>query len=247
LRERGGDLVIRRGDPVAETMRLAGSAGARAVFVADDVTRYAAWRRRRLEADCARHRLRLTVTPQHGVVPAGQVSPAGGGHYRVFTPYWRAWLAATWRGQCPAPEAISVPGMGDTGDIPGDATGYSPGLAPGGERAARERVHRWVDGALAGYPGGHDDLAVGATAQVSAYLRFGGQILNPGLHLPQQRGQLHNLSPQARDLRIPLSQQLPEPGVRSPQPRGGIVMRCGTIRRNGRIGHTPHTARASPP
>ncbi len=39
LRERGGDLLIRRGDPVAESLRLAADTGARAVFVADDVTR----------------------------------------------------------------------------------------------------------------------------------------------------------------------------------------------------------------
>jgi deoxyribodipyrimidine photo-lyase len=104
LRERGGDLPIRDGDPVAETMRLAAGTGARGVFVADDVTRYAARRRRGLEAECVRHRLALTVTPQHTVVPAGAVSPAGGGHYRVFTPYWRAWSAVPWRQEYPAPQ-----------------------------------------------------------------------------------------------------------------------------------------------
>src|SRR5579875_4145257 len=42
LRERGGDLVIRDGDPVAETIRLAGEAGAERIYVADDVSHYAA-------------------------------------------------------------------------------------------------------------------------------------------------------------------------------------------------------------
>src|SRR6201985_3890640 len=50
LRELGGDLVIREGDPVAETIALAAEAKAEAVFVAADVSRYAARRERRLAA-----------------------------------------------------------------------------------------------------------------------------------------------------------------------------------------------------
>ena len=173
LRERGGDLLIRHGDPVAESMRLAADTGAQAIFVADDVTGYATRRRERLAAECARHRLELTVTPQHGVVPAGEVTPAGGGHYRVFTPYWRAWAAATWRREHPAPRAIAMPSIGHPGDMPRVAAGRSPGLALGGERAARERSGHWVDGSLGDYADTRDDLAADATARLSAYLRFG--------------------------------------------------------------------------
>jgi deoxyribodipyrimidine photo-lyase len=173
LRERGGDLLIRRGDPVATVMTLAGDTGALGVFVADDVTRYAALRRRRLTDECARHRLELTVTPQHAVVSAGQVKPAGGGHYQVFTPYWRAWLSADWRQVYPAPEVIALPAAGEPGDIPRVLSGYSPGLAPGGERAARDRARRWTSNRLTGYASSRDDLAADATARLSAYLRFG--------------------------------------------------------------------------
>jgi DNA photolyase len=83
LHGRGADLVIRTGDPAAEVITLATQTAARAVYLADDVSRYAARRRRRLEHECARHRLDLTVTPGLTVVPPGELRPAGGGHYRV--------------------------------------------------------------------------------------------------------------------------------------------------------------------
>ena len=85
LHERGADLVIRTGDPAAEVIALATETAAQAVYLADDVSRYAARRRRRLELECARHRLDLNVTPGLTVVPPGELRPAGGGHYRVFT------------------------------------------------------------------------------------------------------------------------------------------------------------------
>ena len=48
LRERGGALVVRRGDVVAETLRLAAETGAGAVFMSEDVSAYAQVRERRL-------------------------------------------------------------------------------------------------------------------------------------------------------------------------------------------------------
>jgi len=44
LRRRGADLVVRRGDPAAEVVRLAAEVGATGVYLADDVSRYAAAR-----------------------------------------------------------------------------------------------------------------------------------------------------------------------------------------------------------
>jgi deoxyribodipyrimidine photo-lyase len=106
-------------------------------------------------------------------VPAGDVRPAGGGHYRIFTPYWRAWRAATWRQPSQAPPAVSVPQGLEPGDLPTRVTGYSGGLAPGGERAGRERAGAWLEGPLKRYGDQRDDLAGDETSRLSAYLRFG--------------------------------------------------------------------------
>src|ERR1700744_3847438 len=57
LRERGGDLIIREGDPAAEAIRLATETNADAVFVAADVSRYAGRRQQRLGQGCGRPRV----------------------------------------------------------------------------------------------------------------------------------------------------------------------------------------------
>jgi deoxyribodipyrimidine photo-lyase len=173
LRERGGDLVIRHGDPVAEVIRLADEVGASAIYIADDVSRYATRRREALTHECARHRLDLVCTPGLTVVPPGDLKPAGGEHYRVFTPYWRAWSATTWRPCYPAPPVIQVPHLLQAGHLPPCGNGSSPGLARGGERAGRLLFVSWRAAQLASYDDNHDDLAGAKTSGLSAYLRFG--------------------------------------------------------------------------
>jgi deoxyribodipyrimidine photo-lyase len=172
LRERGADLVIREGDPAAEVIRLAADTDAGAVYLADDVSHYAAARRANLERECGRHRIDLVLTPGLTVMPPGDLTPAGGGHYRVFTPYWRAWRAAAWREHCPPPPRLEMPSVATAGRLPARPAA-SPGLAPGGEKAGRQRFVSWRQRLLAGYDENHDDLAGDATSRLSAYLRFG--------------------------------------------------------------------------
>ena len=173
LRQRQGDLVIRTGDPAAEVIKLSQETNADAVFVADDVSHYATRRRQNLAEDCEKHRLELTVTPGLTVVPPGQLTPAGGGHYRVFTPYWRAWHATAWRRHYPVPRTITMPAVESVGQLPAEPGGTSPDLAKGGETEGRRRFTSWRQRQLAGYGEHHDDLAGDETSRLSAYLRFG--------------------------------------------------------------------------
>jgi deoxyribodipyrimidine photo-lyase len=172
LRERHGDLVIRTGEPAAEVIALAAETAAQAVYIADDVSHYATRRRRRLERECARRRLDLTITPGPTVVPPGDLKPPGGGHYRVFTPYWRAWRAIPWRSPCPVPDVITIPAATRAGQMPAGRS-VSPGLAKGGETEGRRRFAAFGQHHLSGYPGHHDDLPGDQTSRLSAYLRFG--------------------------------------------------------------------------
>ena len=77
MRQRQADLIVRAGNPAAEIITLATDVQASAVFIADDVSRYATRRRQRLERECARHRLDLALTPGLTVVPPGELSHPG--------------------------------------------------------------------------------------------------------------------------------------------------------------------------
>ena len=224
LRELGGDLVVRRGDPAAEAVRLAARVKAEAVFVAADVSGYAARRTERLARECARHRMALEVTPGHAVVPAGELRPAGGDHYRVFTPYWRAWQAATWRQPFPAPPFVRVPAGIDPGELPPDGKGCSPRLATGGERAGLDRVRAWLDGPAECYDGRRDELAADGTSRLSAYLRFGCvspiELARSALALPLPGGEAFCRQLAWRDFFHQVTAAFPDMGRADYRPRG---------------------------
>ncbi|MFF1403995.1 cryptochrome/photolyase family protein [Streptomyces sp. NPDC058294] len=176
LRRRGGHLVVRSGDVVAEVCRVAAEADADEVHLAADVSAYAHRReqrlRRALEADGRRLHVHDTVTT---VVTPGAVTPASSDHFAVFTPYFRQWSAQAVRDVRDAPRAVRVPpGIGSE-ELPARAalTGLSPGLAEGGETAGRKRLAAWLRSGVAAYEDRHDDLAGDATSRLSPHLHFG--------------------------------------------------------------------------
>ncbi|MFA1549293.1 deoxyribodipyrimidine photo-lyase [Actinomadura chokoriensis] len=173
LRDLGGDLVVRRGDPVAEAGRLAGQTGARSLFITDERSAYGTRRLGRLR-DLG---IEVSAHPGVTVVPPGALTPASGDHYRVFTPYWRAWDAARWRPIASAPKAIRLPSGVEPGSLPelADLTSgsASPDPVPGGEREGRRRMTTWLREAAADYDRAHDDLAADRTSRLSPYLKFG--------------------------------------------------------------------------
>jgi deoxyribodipyrimidine photo-lyase len=164
LRARGADLLTRTGDPVEESIKVARKYGAVGISMTADVSAYAKRRQRRLQADCERERMVLRTSPGVTIVPAGEVVPTtGGDHYKVFTPYWRAWQARRWRAQAKTPARINVPeGL----------TGRELKAGPGGETAALARLKQWSRIA-ADYADSHNDLAGDRTSRLSGYLHFG--------------------------------------------------------------------------
>jgi deoxyribodipyrimidine photo-lyase len=180
LRQRGGRLVIRRGDVVEETCRIAEETNAAQVHVAAGVSRYATRREERLRTALAgtRRELRvhdgvITVVPPGDLLPSGA---SGRDHFAVFTPYFRRWCARPPREPLAAPRSITVPRLASE-PVPAGKTltegVVSPALPAGGEGEARNRMRRWLSGPLDAYGERHDDLAGDATSRLSPYLHFG--------------------------------------------------------------------------
>ncbi|NEA25413.1 hypothetical protein G3I70_23425 [Actinomadura bangladeshensis] len=93
------------------------------------------------------------------------MTPATGDHYRVFTPYWRAWEATRRRPIARTPTRVRLPVGVSPGALPTDLTSRasSPGRTPGGETAGRARLAAWLEEDAAGYERVRDDLAADRT------------------------------------------------------------------------------------
>ncbi|MGW4029678.1 cryptochrome/photolyase family protein [Streptomyces sp. NPDC004838] len=178
LRERGGRLVVRRGDVTEQVCRVVTETGARSVHIAGGVSAYA--KRREDELRVSLKAVRCALHVHDGVVtalPPGRVTPADRDHFAVFTPYFRRWGETGPRLALAAPRQVVVP------ELPGHplprraaVTGVSPGLARGGEHEGRVRLKSWLARArtgIASYEDRHDDLPADATSRLSPHLHFG--------------------------------------------------------------------------
>jgi deoxyribodipyrimidine photo-lyase len=179
LAARGTALVVRRGDGVTETLRVALDSRAQGIFLSEDVSAFAQTRQRRLEKDAGEHGIVVRAFPGITVVPPGDLSPAvSDGPFRVFTPYWNRWRSAHRRSLAPAPASIRGIGALDRGRLP-DAAELVAGATPrpplpaGGETEGRARLARWLRDGLADYEARRDDLGSPGTSGLSPYLHLG--------------------------------------------------------------------------
>lgn len=178
LASRGSGLVVRRGDTVAETLRVAEETGAERIHMSEDVSAFAHRRHERLTSAAHERGIALEAFPGVTVVAPGDLSPTGSdGPFRVFTPYWRRWRAVPRRAVLAAPRRMPEAGPIDERPLPavGDLVRGAPAsrLPAGGETEGRSRLARWLRDGLAGYDARRDELAVDGTSGLSPYLHFG--------------------------------------------------------------------------
>lgn len=177
LKQAGGRLFVRRGDVVREAIAVARECGATQLHVSADWSAYARARERRLAAACAEQRIEFHAHPGVTIAEPGAVTPAGGDHFKVFTPYNRAWSQLPRRQVRGALRQLKVPSRLATGRLPRlekltDGR-VSPRRAAGGEREGRRLMRAFLRDRLAEYDERHDDLPGDATSRLSAHLRFG--------------------------------------------------------------------------
>jgi deoxyribodipyrimidine photo-lyase len=201
LRQAGARLFVRRGDPVREAIAVAQECGASELHVSADYSAYARARERRLAAACGEERIEFTAHPGVTILPPGAVTPTGGDHFKVFSPYHRAWSAAPLREGHGAPRKLAVPSRLAAGRLPAleQLTGGvpSPDRAAGGETTGRKLMRAFLRDGLAAYDERHDDLPGDATSRLSAHLRWG--CVSP-LELMREAGKRWGGAPYVRQL-----------------------------------------------
>jgi deoxyribodipyrimidine photo-lyase len=160
-----GALAVRAGAPEVVLPAAVAECGAEAVFVTADFGPYGS---RRDEAVAAALDVPVHAVGSPYAVDPGVVERAPGQGYAVYSAYERAWR----RHRAGAPDRVPgvrwsrLAGRG----VPPRPAGAAPGLAVGGEAAARRHLER-VD--LDRYAAGRDVPAADATTRLSPYLKYG--------------------------------------------------------------------------
>lgn len=167
------NLLIRHGAPAEVVPEVVRAAGANSVHIAADYGPYGAHRDGAVESALD---VSLVRTGSPYAVAPGRVTKGDGTPYRVFTPFYRAWLAHGWR--APADDA---PGDIDwwmpmdcqgRPDVKGfDGLGIT--LPPAGERAASERWEAFRATGLAEYDELRNRPDLDGTSVLSHHLKYG--------------------------------------------------------------------------
>jgi len=189
LGKRGHALVVRRGDPRTVLPALAREGGVDRVTWNRDTTPFAGRRdtavRRALEAQgvaVEEHKDRV-------VFEASELRTKEGGAFRVFTPYRNAWWARFEADPPPCESALRLPPplAIESEALPSLAPDASLDLPAPGEAAARRRLDRFVDAALARYALDRDRPDRDGTSRLSPYLRFGVISIRTCVHAARER------------------------------------------------------------
>jgi deoxyribodipyrimidine photo-lyase len=173
LRARGSQLVVRRGDPAAELVKLAGEARATNVVFNLDLTPYARRRDQRVALALEQNGVTVESFDDMTVHHPEEVVTLTGRPYHVFTAFKKAWLTL------PKPAADEaearpqhMPLPIEVASLPSD---FEEGieLPAAGEAAALDRLNDFLEETIYGYGAGRNLLDQKATSFLSPYLRFG--------------------------------------------------------------------------
>lgn len=164
-----GKLCVRVGNPLDVIPALAREVQASAVHISADYGNYGRIRDEAVEQGLGTTPLVRTGSP-YAVAP-GRILKNDGTPYRVYTPFYKAWLAHGWRKPAPKAKVSFVQLRADA--IPADDDLGTLVLPPAGEPAALARWKWFKANGLVDYADQRDRADLDGTSQLSGPLRFG--------------------------------------------------------------------------
>jgi deoxyribodipyrimidine photo-lyase len=175
-RERGGDLVVRHGDPREVVPAVADAHGADAVHWNRDYAGLA--RERDADVRLALDDLGVPRQAHHDALvhAPGSITTNDGTHYGVYSYFWRKWRDREKDAPVEAPngedlaavEGDSLPTLADLGFDEPEAT-----VPEGTQAEARRLLDTFRDGPIYGYDEHRDVPAVEGTSRLSPHFKFG--------------------------------------------------------------------------
>ncbi len=176
-----GAIAIVAGPAEEAIPRLAHELDGRSVHCSRDYTPAGLAEERRVAERLQRDGRSLTAHGGQLLVPPGELSAASGGAFRVFTPFFRAWLRAL-DGVPPLDGPTRVNGVDAVLESSYERAPVPLGLEPPtedaeawepGERSARKRLARFAEGSLARYDETRDRPGEDGTSELSPRLAHG--------------------------------------------------------------------------
>lgn len=173
-RERGGDLLIERGDPSTLIPDLAHEFDVERVHWNHDYSGLAVERDEAVRA--ALDEQGTDHSQFHDAVfhEPGAIRTNDGDPYSVYTYFWKKWQDREKPNSYEEPDSVvdesgeDLPSLSDLGFDQPEAT-----LLPAGTDAARERLDRFTDGPIHCYENERDYPATECTSRLSADLKYG--------------------------------------------------------------------------
>jgi deoxyribodipyrimidine photo-lyase len=167
----GNKLNVCEGDPVDVLKDLIKKHGATSVHISAEYDAYAVARDARVEA--AGIELTRTGSP-YAVAPGRVKKPSDATNYRVYTPFYRGWLAHGWRAAVAAPKSIKAvtPDPSDR-KFPAWQAPDGTDIPLAGEKAAHERFKTFKVKALDTYDETRNFAGIDGTSKMSAHLTWG--------------------------------------------------------------------------
>ena len=170
----GSSLVVRAGQPEAALLELARESGATAVYALRSYEPVGRARDERVRVALQNSGIEFKLLNGDCILEPRQLKTLSGGSYRVFTPFWRNWVAQAKSTPLPAPRSLEPHGV--TGvDIPLPTA--SVPLPEAGEGAALESLGKFIRTVGLHYDAWRNLPALEGTSRLSMYFHLG--ILSP--------------------------------------------------------------------